>query len=98
LQAPKVPHVDGGCHGHEPPGSVFAAAKPHVPSAPEPFCAAVHAVHVPVHALSQHTPSTQKPDWHSSPDAHGAASRASVLTMRPSSRSAATPGLGSKRE
>jgi len=92
-----VPHVDCGCHGHEPSGSVLAATKPHAPSVPEPFFAAVHAAQVPVHALSQHTPSAQKPDWHWFPAVHGAASWARVVTMRPSMRYSLAPGLVSKR-
>jgi hypothetical protein len=42
---------------------------PHVPSAPDPFFAAVHAWHGPSHAALQHTPSTQLPLVHSGPDA-----------------------------
>jgi hypothetical protein len=39
-----------------------------LPSMPThvPGVAALHASHCPVQAVSQHTPSTQKPDWHSS--------------------------------
>jgi hypothetical protein len=46
-------------------GSVSAATWSHVPSTPEPFFAAVHASHPEVHAVSQHTPSTQNPLLHS---------------------------------
>jgi hypothetical protein len=42
-----------------PCGSVLFDAGPQVPSAPPPFFAPVHATHGPVHAVSQHTPSTQ---------------------------------------
>jgi hypothetical protein len=38
---------------------------PHVPSVPAPFFEATHASHVPVHALSQQTPSAQCPLAHS---------------------------------
>ena len=48
-------------------GSEPATTGPHVPSAPCPFFAAEQATHVPVHAESQHTPSTQKPDAHWAP-------------------------------
>jgi hypothetical protein len=44
-------------------GSVAAVTLAQVPLAP-PVMAAKHAVQVPVHAVSQHTPSTQKPDVH----------------------------------
>jgi len=41
-------------------GSVSAATAPHVPFEPLPFLAALQAWQVPLHAVSQHTPSTQK--------------------------------------
>lgn len=44
---------------HSLSGSVETAMFPHVPSAPEPFFTALHAWHVPVQAVVQHTPSTQ---------------------------------------
>jgi len=46
---------------HSSSGSVPAAMRPHVPSVPLPFLAAVQARQVPVHNWSQHTPSTQSP-------------------------------------
>jgi hypothetical protein len=49
---------------HSRSGSVFFVMKPHVPSIPLPFFAAVHATQVPLHALSQQTPSTQEFDKH----------------------------------
>ena len=49
---------------HSLSGSVFAAMTPHVPVTPEPFFAAVQATHVPLHAVLQHTPSTQFPVAH----------------------------------
>ncbi len=45
---------------HSLSGSVSAATLPQVPSAPPPFLAALQAWHLPVHAVLQHTPSTQK--------------------------------------
>jgi hypothetical protein len=39
-------------------------SSPHVPSVVAP-CATLHASHAPAHAVLQHTPSTQLPDWHS---------------------------------
>jgi hypothetical protein len=42
-------------------GSVLLGTKVHVPNDPD----WLHIRHVPLHALSQHTPSTQKPDVHS---------------------------------
>ena len=35
-----------------------------MPFAPLPFLAALHAWQDPLHSVEQHTPSTQKPDWH----------------------------------
>jgi hypothetical protein len=49
---------------HAPRGLVPAAATPHTPSAPEPFSAAEHAWHVPLHATLQQTPSEQLPEPH----------------------------------
>ena len=47
-----------------------AATGSHVPSAPLPFFAVVHASHAPAHALSQQTPSAQKPVAHCRPSVH----------------------------
>jgi hypothetical protein len=47
---------------HSASGSCPLAMGPHVPSAPAPFFADVQAWQVPLHTLSQHTPSTQKLD------------------------------------
>jgi hypothetical protein len=44
--------------GHSLSGSVLTATLPQVPSEPEPFFAAVHDWHRPLHALLQQTPST----------------------------------------
>jgi hypothetical protein len=43
-----------------PLGSVSAFVGPQVPSAPEALSAALQDWHAPVHAVAQHTPSTQK--------------------------------------
>ena len=48
--------------GHSPCGSVRTATLPQVPSAPEPFAAALHAWQMPLHAVAQQTPSAQKPE------------------------------------
>jgi len=45
---------------HSLSGSVPAATVPQVPSEPPPFLAALHAWHLPVQDVLQHTPSTQK--------------------------------------
>ena len=45
-------------------GSVPAPMLPQVPLTPLPLSAAVHAMHSPAHAVSQHTPSTQLPLTH----------------------------------
>jgi hypothetical protein len=52
------------------PHDVPTGRLPQTPSAPAPFFAAVHAEHTPVHAVSQQTPSTQKPLAHVLGDAH----------------------------
>ena len=62
-----MPHPVFGSAAHSLSGSVLTAIEPHTPSAPPPFFAALHATHVPAHAVSQQTPSTQLPDWHSVP-------------------------------
>lgn len=51
--------------------TVPAGRGPQVPSAPFPFLAALQARHVPVHEVSQHTPSTQEPLMHSIGALHG---------------------------
>jgi hypothetical protein len=51
-------------------GSVLTATLPHVPSTPEPFFAALHAWQMPPQIVPQQTPSTQKPDWHSTAAPH----------------------------
>ena len=43
---------------------------PSAPAAPSPCLLALHAMHVPAHDVSQHTPSTQLPLWHWLPDLH----------------------------
>lgn len=69
---PSVPHVDAGCWVHWPSGSVPAATKPQVPSAPWPLTALLHASHVPAHGMSQQTSLAQFPLWQSVPAVHGA--------------------------
>jgi hypothetical protein len=59
LQNPSVPHVACAVDAHSASGSEPAAIGPQVPSAPEPFLAAVHAWHNPLHVKLQHTLSTQ---------------------------------------
>ena len=49
---------------HSLSGSVPVMMVPHVPLVPWPFFAAVQAIHKLGQALSQQTPSTQKPDEH----------------------------------
>jgi hypothetical protein len=76
-QFPVWPHDVGVACEHSSSGSVPAAIDPHAPSAPEPFFAALHAWQDPLQALSQQTPSTQKPGpppaaAHSSATVHGA--------------------------
>jgi hypothetical protein len=44
---------------HSVSGSAPAAITPHTPSAPLPFFEFEHALQVPAHAVSQHTPSAQ---------------------------------------
>ena len=48
---------------HSLSGSSPLAMAPQVPSDPLPFFAAEHATQAPLHALLQHTPSTQFPLW-----------------------------------
>jgi hypothetical protein len=69
-QEPFCWQVCGTCTAHSSSGSVLAAMGPQVPSWPCPFFAAVHAWQRPPHAESQHTPSTQKPDWQPSAFVH----------------------------
>ncbi len=69
-QEPFCWQVEGTWIAQSWAGSVPAATGPQVPSAPWPFFAAEHAVHDEVHAESQHTPSTQKPVEHWSPEVH----------------------------
>jgi hypothetical protein len=59
LQVSPVAQLRGTVE-HSLSGSVPAAMLPQVPFAPEPFLAALQAWQVPLHAVLQHTPSTQK--------------------------------------
>jgi len=66
LHVPSLPQVDAAAAGHWPAttGGAPAETGEHVP--------VLHAMHVPVHAVLQHTPCTQKPDAQSvpTPDGH----------------------------
>jgi hypothetical protein len=64
-QAAMVPHGLVAWTTHWPPGFEPCLATPQMPS-PEPDClfAAAHARHTPEHAVSQQTPSAQKPVLH----------------------------------
>src|SRR5262249_25669706 len=66
---PVEPHVAAGCVGPPSSGSVPAATGPHAPSAPDAFFAALHAMHVELHASAQQKPSMQKPEAHWGPTA-----------------------------
>lgn len=59
LHTPVVPQVAASDVAHSLSGSVAAAIGPQVPSAPVPFLVAVHASQVPLHNVSQQTPSVQ---------------------------------------
>src|SRR5690606_28753664 len=67
LQAPVYPQEEGASAAHSLSGSLPAWMGPQTPSAPLPFLARVHAEQVPAHAVSQQTPSAQKPLAHWSP-------------------------------
>src|SRR5262245_43404646 len=54
-----------------PFGSVSATTGPQVPSLPEPLSAAVHAVHMASHGVSQQTPSAHAPDAQVTPAVQG---------------------------
>ncbi len=66
---PSNPQLSVDSCMHSLPGSVPAVTGRHWPSA-APVIAAAHALQLPVHAVSQHTPSTQLPLAHSEPAAH----------------------------
>jgi hypothetical protein len=96
-QDPSVPHVDAVCMVQLLSGSVPTTTLPHVPSVPAPLCAAVHAVHVPEHAVLQQTPSAQKPlvHWVPSPPVQGlpsicAAVQTPLLQKLPAAQSPST--------
>lgn len=74
LHVPGLPeHESCSPHGsvaslHAPPGFVPCLAAPQVPlfaGFESSLFAAAQAMHLPVQAVSQHTPSAQLPDWHS---------------------------------
>jgi hypothetical protein len=64
-QAPAPLHAPepqpGSASGHSSSGSDACSMKPHTPSDPVPFLAALHASHDPEQVVSQQTPSTQLP-------------------------------------
>ena len=65
-QVPVVPQLPGAASGQLFRGSVLAATLPHTPSAP-PLAALFFCKQLwqtPLHALAQHTPSTQNPLAH----------------------------------
>ena len=69
LQEPVVPHVDAAWVPHSLSGSPELGAVgrigAHTPFLPDvPFLASEHAMHPPLHAVSQQKPSTQYPDGH----------------------------------
>jgi hypothetical protein len=66
---PSSPQLNVVCCGHSLPGSVPAVIGRHRPLA-APVIVPTHAVQPAVHAVSQHTPSTQLPLAHSVPAAH----------------------------
>src|SRR5689334_10246085 len=70
LHAPAPLHA--AMPAHSLSGSRPAATRPQVPSAPEPFFTAVHALQSVLQAVLQHTPSAQKPEVHSPFAAHAA--------------------------
>src|SRR4051812_15968164 len=57
---PSGPHEEPGSQSLS--GSLSAAMGPHVPSVPVPFFVALQALHLPVHAVSQQTPSCANPE------------------------------------
>ena len=60
-QLPSAPQVFCVMAVHSLSGSTPAEMNPQAPSRPAPFLAVVQAWHVPVHAVSQQTPSAQWP-------------------------------------
>lgn len=82
LQVPVVQADDA----HSLSGSLFARTLVHVPSA-VPVFAAEQAWQLPVHALPQHTPSTQCPLPHCTSAEH-APPRGKVCTQRPPEQNA----------
>lgn len=67
---PVVPQVVEAVLAHSFCGSVELAIGPHTPLLPDPLSDTLHAMHGPVHAVSQQNPSTQLPDAHWAPVAH----------------------------
>jgi hypothetical protein len=69
-QRPSVPQPATPVSEHWPLELAPAWARSHVPSEPEPFLAAVHAMQVAVHTVLQQTPSAQWSLVHSAGPAH----------------------------
>jgi hypothetical protein len=74
-QSPSSAHVPEPLHvvhpEHSASGSENDFTKPHAPSPPEPFFAAVHALHSSPQASAQQTPSTQNPLAHTDAELQG---------------------------
>jgi hypothetical protein len=83
LQLPVWPQLFWACAAHSLSGSAPAAMGPQVPSEPEPFLLAVQALHRPVQAEPQQTPSTQKVEEHSLPAPHAAPSTLGAWQVLP---------------
>ena len=76
LHAPLVPQLAAPWSAHSLSGSAPVATARHVPflpAAPSPCLLALHAMHVPAHAVSQQNPSTQLPFAHCRASVHALA-------------------------
>lgn len=80
------------CAGQSPSGSVPPFVTRQSPSAPAVLFAAEHDMQAPVHADSQHTPSTQNPETHEEAVAHESPS------ALPFTRTHAAPGVKLENE
>lgn len=72
MHCPVLPQVAAASCAQSLSGSPPAEMGPHVPSAPAPFLPAEQAWQSPVQLELQQTPSTQKPEEHSAPEAQTA--------------------------
>jgi hypothetical protein len=70
LQTPSPRQTPVPWVPHSLSGSAPLGTKSQMPSTPEPFFAAVHALHVSVHTALQQIPSAQKPEVQSAPAVH----------------------------